>query len=105
MSTLLEELEALVATREQSVADAAGLLARAQTLLQEARVALRAAQPACEAYAWIGQSFKYCDDCGKPYWEHTHIARGGGRRDPITPDSAAAVKARWDVPESEGRES
>ena len=43
----------------------------------------------CPAYMWIGQSFKFCDRCGKPYWEHSHDHRlptgegpfSGGRRE------------------------
>lgn len=36
--------------------------------------------PECFAFQWIGQSFASCDNCGKPYWEHTHVAgpRPGG---------------------------
>ena len=26
----------------------------------------------CPAFVWIGQPFGSCDECGKPYWEHTH---------------------------------
>lgn len=47
---------------------------------QDALAAQRAAEqeePVCAAFAWIGQSFKYCDDCGHPLWEHTH-RRGTG---------------------------
>lgn len=27
---------------------------------------------ACPAFQWIGQSWASCDNCGKPFWEHTH---------------------------------
>jgi hypothetical protein len=29
----------------------------------------------CKGFTWLGQSFACCDNCGKPYWEHTHDAR------------------------------
>lgn len=97
MSTqsVLEELDALVGIRQQGVRDAEANLARATVLLQEAEHAARAARPACDGYAWMGQSFKYCDDCGKPFWEHTHEKRNGGRLVPITPEMAEHVKSRW----------
>jgi uncharacterized protein with PIN domain len=59
-------------------------------------------RPVCIAYAWMGQSFKYCDRCGNPYWEHTHYdtARkthpGRTFRRLISASDAAAVKAKWD---------
>lgn len=47
----------------------------------------------CKGFAWLGQSFKYCDDCGHPYWEHSHM-QWRGELEPITPESAASIRAR-----------
>jgi hypothetical protein len=58
--------------------------------------------PVCIAYAWMGQSFKYCDRCGNPFWEHTHYDTkrdshpGRVYRKHISHDWAARVKAKWD---------
>lgn len=51
--------------------------------------------PVCEAFKWIGQSFKHCDDCGRPFWVHTHDDRGSKGLVPITPKMAAQCKERW----------
>ena len=55
----------------------------------------------CEGYAWVGQSFKYCDECGQPFWEHTHERRNGPvygevRLVRITPDLAEQVRKKWE---------
>jgi hypothetical protein len=26
----------------------------------------------CFAFQWIGQPLSSCDNCGHPFWEHTH---------------------------------
>lgn len=49
---------------------------------------------ACEAFEWVGQSFKYCDGCGGPYWEHTHEWRHSGKV-PISAEDAQRVKEKW----------
>lgn len=57
----------------------------------------------CEVFAWIGQTFASCDNCGKPYWEHPYeyvLGIGNpftddGTRQPITAERAAVVKAKW----------
>lgn len=42
----------------------------------------RSGDKTCYIYAWIGQSFEFCDDCGKPYWKHPYrYALGGSRGD------------------------
>jgi hypothetical protein len=68
---------------------------------------------ACPAFAWIGQSFAHCDDCGEPYWDHTHrYALGDENRQAttagpfapsrhqflkvITRKEADAVRAKWE---------
>lgn len=69
---------------------------------------MRVAPPvkaACRGFAWVGQSFKYCEDCGQPYWEHTHdkqVNREKGPFDegpwlyvPITDEQKASVRAKW----------
>lgn len=63
---------------------------------------------ACQAFAWIGQSFAHCDDCNKPYWWHTHRYALGEEKGPapfdrpykpklkvISRSEAARVKAKW----------
>ena len=55
-------------------------------------------EPDCPAHVWIGQASPSCDDCGRPYWKHTHRKGHGdeaGRLVPITPADAARSKARW----------
>jgi hypothetical protein len=29
----------------------------------------------CFGFEWIGQPFSSCDNCGNPYWVHSHEAR------------------------------
>lgn len=61
-------------------------------------------RPVCEGFCWIGQSFRYCDRCGNPYWEHTHDERpdrSGGPFSgtfvlvPITDERRASARAKW----------
>jgi uncharacterized protein with PIN domain len=58
--------------------------------------------PICESYKWMGQSFKYCDDCGNPFWEHSHYDTSREShpfrtfRRIISRTHAERVKARWD---------
>lgn len=59
----------------------------------------------CKGFQWVGQSFANCNECGEPFWEHTHDARlkpGAGPFDddgfeyvPIADAVKAAVKANW----------
>ena len=30
----------------------------------------------CYGFQWIGQPFSSCDNCGHPFWEHSHDVRG-----------------------------
>jgi hypothetical protein len=62
--------------------------------------------PRCYAFEWIGQPFSSCNNCGKPYWEHTHDSRSQ-RRDgtsvpfghrfhkAISKEEAQACKKKW----------
>lgn len=50
---------------------------------------------ACEGFEWCGQSFKFCDRCGVPFWEHTHEKRSVGLV-LISREDADAVKEKWD---------
>lgn len=70
----------------------------------------------CLVFAWIGQTFEFCDDCGKPYWEHLYDPTYGDDKgtyrvkvyekhskiwywkkvNPITPERRQAVKDKWD---------
>lgn len=60
----------------------------------------------CEAFQWIGQSFKHCDRCGEPYWDHTHletVQRDSGPFGPmatmaLSDEDREAVKRKWDRP-------
>lgn len=59
----------------------------------------------CWGFRWIGQPLTSCDNCGKPYWEHTHEERlreGARILDadmfemvPITPERAESCKRKW----------
>lgn len=78
------------------------------SLLDWINESLPAAAPSpksCKGFAWLGQSFKHCDRCGLPYWEHTHdqqFSRDRGPFDadpwvlvPITPEQAEATRRKW----------
>lgn len=47
---------------------------------------------ACVAFAWIGQSFAYCDNCSRPAWEHDGYETTKG--DPFTL-TVPLRRARW----------
>lgn len=60
----------------------------------------------CYGFQWVGQPFSSCDNCGKPYWEHSHDDRGTRRdgtktkfghtfRRVISQADKQAVKAKW----------
>lgn len=59
----------------------------------------------CKGFRWVGQTFASCENCGQPYWEHTHdeqMRKDAGPFDddpwvyvPITGEQKAACKARW----------
>ena len=56
----------------------------------------------CLAFHWIGQTFASCNECGKPFWEHSHDARSVGgpfsdrwRRVVISRQAAEYCRARW----------
>lgn len=57
----------------------------------------------CPAFAWVGQTFASCDECGEPYWNHTHRYAvgvgepfGGGLvLVPITAEEAEAARRKW----------
>ncbi len=55
----------------------------------------RKERPVCEAFMWLGQSFKHCDKCGHPFWVHTHD-RQRDRDVPITPEWAERVREAWE---------
>jgi hypothetical protein len=38
----------------------------------------------CPAFRWIGQPFSSCEQCGQPFWEHTHEVRGIPRVSPFS---------------------
>ncbi len=60
----------------------------------------------CRGFQWIGQSFAFCDGCGKPAWEHEgemRLREGAslfsGSEDwelrPWRPGEAEAIKRKW----------
>ncbi len=60
----------------------------------------------CYGFQWIGQPFTSCDNCGHPYWVHSHDVRGthaDGRqaalgwqvRRIITVEAAKACRRKW----------
>lgn len=64
---------------------------------------------ACAGFRWIGQPFSSCEECGQPYWEHTHEDRGTRRdgthvpfghtfRRIISQKDKDACKAKWGTP-------
>lgn len=34
----------------------------------------------CQVFAWIGQPFTSCDNCGRPIWGHLYLPPYGGAR-------------------------
>lgn len=32
----------------------------------------RSGDQTCRVFAWVGQTFSSCEECGKPYWEHMY---------------------------------
>jgi hypothetical protein len=56
-------------------------------------------KPACETFAWVGQPFTHCDDCGRPYWEHTYewgLGANAGKQIKITDAARVRARARWE---------
>jgi len=60
----------------------------------------------CKGFRWIGQSWKHCESCGEPYWEHTYDERIKPNAGPfdekdcweyvlISEEVKAKVKARY----------
>lgn len=58
----------------------------------------------CPAFRWIGQPFSSCEQCGQPFWEHTHEvgpAEGSGifsvreRHVFVPPALRQRVRAKW----------
>jgi hypothetical protein len=77
---------------------------------QEGVIGAAAAGPAepqrpCEGFRWIAQTFRSCDRCGLPFWEHSHQERIKPGASPFGPDAfglvpitaedAAACKRKW----------
>jgi hypothetical protein len=76
----------------------------------------RSGDTTCYIFHWIGQSFEFCDMCGKPYWEHLFDPAYGGKpglyrikhyvkyKDawewrrvyPITPKSREQTRYKWE---------
>ena len=62
----------------------------------------RMAGDTCPAFKWVGQPFSSCDECGKPFWKHSHDTRydapfgGRERRVVITRVQAEACRRKWD---------
>lgn len=48
----------------------------------------------CTGYAWLGQDLHYCDDCGQPFWEHTHSKAPDGP-ELITEQRREHVRSQW----------
>jgi hypothetical protein len=64
-----------------------------------------APEPPCKGFQWIGQSWKHCDGCGQPRWEHDfdeQLKKGSGPFDseweyvPISDERKAAMRAKWE---------
>jgi hypothetical protein len=54
----------------------------------------------CYGFRWIGQSFKFCDGCGEPYWDHTHNETwrdGRMFRRVISEEMAYSCYLRWEA--------
>lgn len=55
----------------------------------------------CFSFKWIGQPFSSCDECGHPFWEHSHerVMRNGRLFDKIIPTALKdTVRAKWGSP-------
>ncbi len=106
LATVTERLEAARATHHGQRAD--GLAVALEIVAGLAGIppeATPAERKACDGFRWIGQTFASCDDCGQPYWEHTHSREIDRERAfdvgfnyelvPITPEQADAARRRW----------
>ena len=59
--------------------------------------------PVCKSFAWVGAPFHTCDQCGQPFWEHTHkdgrpstpFGPDDSKPVPISAEEAEAVRAKW----------
>ena len=61
---------------------------------------------ACDGFRWVGQSFRSCDGCGRPAWEHAGEMRPREGASPFGPDAAEfrpwkpgeaeAIRRKWD---------
>lgn len=47
-------------------------------------------RPICDGFAWIGQKFSTCDDCGHPAWDHDGMKR-------LRPDAGPFNDDAWEV--------
>lgn len=84
----------------------------AVVLLAAARLALdcqpKAPARECPGYQWVGQSLRYCDGCGQPYWEHDSLQQLNRDRAispfsddcweyvPISAESKRLARAKWE---------
>lgn len=57
--------------------------------------------PCPEGYHWIGQSFRYCDKCGLPAWEHAGYAGLPENADPFDGDDQSWTLKPWKPGERE----
>jgi hypothetical protein len=104
-STTIEDIT--LCSVEPFTEDEKKALAEYFRTLRKARDVASPSQPkTCKGFQWVGQSFKYCNECGLPFWEHEYDSKlkdGAGPFDdepfeyvPITDEQRAACKARWE---------
>jgi uncharacterized protein with PIN domain len=108
----IRELRAEYEARLAETQERMGLLIAAarDRKSQEGVIGAAAAGPAepqrpCEGFRWIAQTFRSCDRCGLPFWEHSHQERIKPGASPFGPDAfglvpitaedAAACKRKW----------
>ena len=56
---------------------------------------LKAANPICVVFHWIGQSFSSCDNCGHPLHEHLYWPPFGGKKPIFRVKQWVNYRKRW----------
>lgn len=83
--------------------------ARDSYIAQSRSIPQRDKAERCPGFQWIGQSLRYCDGCGQPFWEHDYLQVLNRDKvtspfadddtcwkyEPISDGDKAAARSRW----------
>jgi hypothetical protein len=56
----------------------------------------RSGDKTCYIFAWIGQSFEFCDTCGRPYWDHLYDPAYGGTKGTFRIKAYVSYNDKWE---------